>query len=74
MHRHLNSLVKVKQASFFVVLKELIIEQETTENKLLQPLYCDSTVDVEDEMKEIFNRYSEYYGVEFLKKNAFNFH
>ena len=39
MRRHLNSLVKVKQASIFLILKELIIEQEITENKLLQSLY-----------------------------------
>ena len=39
MLRHLSSLVKVKQASFFLILKELIIEQEITENKLLQSLY-----------------------------------
>ena len=48
MHRHFSSLVKVKQASFFLILKELIIEQEITENKLLQSLYCESTVNVED--------------------------
>ena len=39
MHMQLNSLVKVKRATFFLILKELIIEQEITENKLLQSLY-----------------------------------
>lgn len=73
MHRHLNNLIKIKQSTFYVILKEIVLEQEITENKLLQSLYSDN-IEIRDvKMITILSEYNIYYGVDFLKKIALTF-
>lgn len=68
-HRHLNTLIKIKQSSFLQIGKELIKEQEITELKLLQSLHGESHCFNNDEkLQEVVSRYDEYYGVDYLKK------
>ena len=71
----INSLVKTEQSSFYLIVKELTIEQDVTENKLLKSLHGDTSIFIETDKrtKEIIKNYDEYYGVEFFKKNSFLF-
>ena len=74
-HWHLISLVRTKQSSFYLIVKELIIEQSVGENKPLGSLYDDTSIFIETDKKtkDTLKNYGENYSVEFLKKIVFSF-
>lgn len=71
-HRHLNSLISIKQSSIITILNELKSEQTITENKIFYLLY-NSPETKEDSVKELLKKYETYSPIDYLEHIALNF-
>ncbi|KAG0435098.1 hypothetical protein DMUE_4887 [Dictyocoela muelleri] len=71
-HRHLNNLVKHKQTSFHLILKELKSEQTLTEVKLLQCLYK-TDFKVEDRMIVTMDLFGKLSPIDYLKRVSMSY-
>ncbi|KAG0440742.1 hypothetical protein DMUE_1520 [Dictyocoela muelleri] len=72
-HRHLNSLITIKQSSFYLIISELIKEQEITEQKIFLSLHSEPFIRPDEKMKSILVDYETYNNIDFLKKIVLNF-
>ncbi|KAG0437612.1 hypothetical protein DMUE_3596 [Dictyocoela muelleri] len=71
-HRHLNTLINIKQSSIITILNELKNEQFVVENKIFMSLYKEITI-IKDPVKKLIDSYGTYQSIEYLIHIALNF-